>query len=439
MIHTPFNVFHLNIPNFVVHIIDRLRRAGYKSYLVGGALRDACLNRPVTDWDVATPASLEEILGVFSNLKTFTLKHGTVTVVKQGKHYEVTSFRGKSKSLKEDLSHRDFTIDAMAYDPLNGSLWDPFRGRNDIEEKLLRTVGKAEDRFLEDPIRLLRAVRISLELNFDIEEGTAQSMRSQAFLLKSAASERIRDEIVKILQSPRPSKGFHVLLRAGLLPQFLPELAEGYRKRQNAYHDHTIFKHILLTVDLIPPKPHLRLAALFHDIAKPRVRKKALGQWQFHAHEEASARLCKEIMTRLRFSRAMIEQVSTLVRHHMIDYRPDWRDGAVRRLIQRAGAENVADLLALRRADILAHGLHKSNLTLFEELEDRIQHLGSDAPPANVRDLAVSGQTVMQILRIPPGPEVGKILESLLEVVTDQPGLNTQEALIHILKGMKKE
>jgi poly(A) polymerase/tRNA nucleotidyltransferase (CCA-adding enzyme) len=223
------------------------------------------------------------------------------------------------------------------------------------------------------------------------------------------------------------------MFRTGLLKQVLPELCDGYLKRQNTYHRFTIYKHIMETIDQVQPRPVLRLTALLHDIAKPRVREKVRGEWRFLGHEQASAELAREIMERLRFSKAIMGRVTNLITHHMIWYDSEWSDGAVRRLIRRVGHENIDDLLSFRRADILAHGVKDEKLDQLSELEKRVGESMKNQFTEKVRDLAIDGNRVMEILSLSPGPQVGKILKRLLEKVTDHPELNTEKGLTGLL------
>ena len=290
------------IPEFVALILKRLKQAGHRAYIVGGAVRDACLKRPITDWDVATSATAGQIKSVFSDKKLFALKHETVTLVNSGRAFEVTTFRGKTNRIEDDLAQRDFTLNALAYEPETGRILDPHGGKADIRSKIIRAVVDPEARFREDPLRLLRAVRIATELKFRIEPETLDTITRLALLLQSVSAERIREELMKVLLSPKPSIGFNLMVRTGLIRHFLPELLEGYRMRQNTFHRYTVFKHVMETLDRVEPTPVLRLTALLHDIAKPRVREKIEGQWRFLGHESASASLSEEIMNRLIFS-----------------------------------------------------------------------------------------------------------------------------------------
>jgi len=425
------------IPRFVIFILNRLKNAGHQAYIVGGAVRDACLSRGLTDWDVATSAQPEDIEALFRDIRLFTLKQGTVTLVHSGNHFEVTAFRGIKNHIKDDLAHRDLTINAMAYDAEKDEILDPYGGMKDLARKLIKATGDPEIRFREDPLRLLRAVRLAGELRFGLDMGTQDAITHMAPLLSTVPPERIREELMKILMSPRPSMGFKMMRKTGLLKYFLPELLEGYLKRQNAHHRYTVFRHVMETVDSVTPVPVLRLTALLHDIAKPRVREKIGGKWRFFGHAEASTALSEEIMGRLRFSSNIIKKVTNLIRYHMIDYHSGWSDGAVRRLVRRVGQDQIMDLLDFRKADILAHGLHLQEVNLLTELRERVENLNNSQMVTISRDLAIDGHKVMEILRISPGPEVGNILKRLVETVTDNPELNTEEGLVATLEQRK--
>jgi tRNA nucleotidyltransferase (CCA-adding enzyme) len=424
-------------PAFVSGAMERLIGAGFNVYLVGGSVRDLLMDRPAADWDIATSASNEEINRVFHDIRHFSLKHETVTLVHNGSHYELTTIRGSSlsnRTIKEDLGHRDFTINAIAYDPACQAVIDPYNGKEDLKKRIIRAVRDPSERFREDPLRLIRAVRISIELGFRIDSGTMEAIINMAPQLTLAAGERIRDELIKILLVNRPSSGLNLLRRSGLLEAFLPELAEGFRKRQNHRHSHTVFRHIMETVDRVDPDTVLRLAALFHDIAKPRVRRKINGEFRFYGHAEKSALLASEIMERLRFSNEMTRKVTNLITHHMVEYDSNWSDGAVRRLIRRFQPDPLELLLTFRRADILAHGTADKELDLLSELGKRIGALKQKHQVIHTRDLAIDGKKVMEVLGLPPGPEVGRAIDFLMEKVTDRPEFNSEDALIKLLK-----
>lgn len=402
---------------------------------MGGAIRDACMGREVQDWDVATNANAGTIRSLFSDVRSFQLKHETVSLVHQGATYEITPFHGEKDtpgSLQEDLAHRDFTINAMAWDADRGDIVDPWEGMHDLKARRVRAVGRPEDRFLEDPLRLLRTVRFAAVLGFEVEEITLRAVRSMAGRILLAAPERIRNELLHLLLSRKPSRGFRLLRQTGLMTVLLPELAEGHRRHQNEHHRYTILRHVLETVDRVEATPLLRWAALLHDVAKPRVRKKVDGRWRFIGHAEESAKLAEQILTRLCVEKTLIARVVHLIRHHMIGYSPEWSDRAVRRWVRRVGPDPVFALLALRRADILAHGNPCLQGRLLDQLENRVRGLLSK-PMVNRRaDLAVDGRKIMEKTGLDPGPEVGRILEQLMERVVDDPGLNTEETLLEM-------
>lgn len=430
----------MDIPPFVTFVIKRLHDNDFKAYIVGGAIRDMFLGRPAMDWDVATSAFAEEIKELFNDITSFSLKHETVTLVHSGRNFEITTMRESDVTegaIEEDLAHRDFTLNAMAYNVAGRLVLDPYCGRKDIIEKTIRAVGDPEERFMEDPIRLLRAVRFSVELGFRIEERTMETISRMSERLASASFERIRDEFMKILMVKKPSNGFRILRRSGLLVQIIPELLEGFMKRQNSYHYYTIYKHIMETIDRIEPDPVMRLTALLHDIAKPRVRQRINGKFRFFRHAEESALLAGEIMERLRLSNEVIREVTNLIEFHMINYDRDWTDGAVRRLTRRVGPENIDNLIKFRKADLSAHGPGEEEITLLSELEKRAEGIRKGSMVNRVADLAIDGDKVMRILGISPGPDVGRVLKILLERVTDDPDLNTEDRLTDLLKGMK--
>jgi tRNA nucleotidyltransferase/poly(A) polymerase len=435
----PLYIEGQKIPAIVLDISRRLIKSGYQAFIVGGALRDSLLGSHAQDWDVATDAPPEKIHELFPEMTRFSLKHGTVTLVFKGRHFEVTTFRGTEGygvSIEEDLSRRDFTFNAMAYDITNKRIIDPFGGKEDMKKKAVRAVLNPIERYNEDPLRMMRAIRFSLELGYSIEPETLMAINSRADAIDRVAKERIRDELLRILMVNRPSAGFNFMRKTGLLKWILPELLEGYRKRQNNYHKYTIYRHTMETVDSIEGDPVLRVSALFHDIAKPRVRKKIKGRWRFFGHADASATLTKEIMTWLRFSNEQIDRVTHLVYHHMFEYKKELSDRAIRRFIKRVGTDDIDDLISLRRADDLAHGWGRGFEKDLEPFRERIEAERRQSPPLSISDLAVNGHDVMNILGLQSGPKVGKILNQLLEVVIERPEYNQKDKLIEILKAM---
>ncbi len=432
-------IMDIRIPPFILSVLNRLAEAGYESWLVGGALRDAFMERPILDWDLATGADADEIPRLFHDVRSFRLKHDTVTLVIEDLSCHVTPFRGgrnKPASIEQDLAHRDFTINAMAYDPVHKAFIDPQGGRKDIGRRLVRGVGRPADRFAEDPLRLLRAVRFAAVLDFVLEKDTLAAVTASAGSVLRAAPERIREEVTGILLSGKPSNGLRIMLRTGLLDQVLPELEEGRLRRQNEHHRYTILRHAMETVDRVDPVPTLRWAALLHDVAKPRVRRKVDGRWVFPSHAEASADLAETILERLRVDREMTSRVSRLIRHHMIIYDPHWSDGAVRRFVRRVGPDLVGQVLSLRKADILAHGRPGDQERMLEELQARIKKVHEVPQVLRPLDLGLNGRDIMGITGLGPGPKVGEIISTLMEKVIDDPSLNTKQGLKGLLLEM---
>jgi len=421
------------IPRPVNIAIERLLTAGHEAYIVGGAIRDTFLNRLVTDWDVATSANAGSIRDLFEDKTCVVLKHDTVTILISGQPIEITRFKGAQKTVLSDLARRDFTVNAMAWDTKTRALIDPHDGLRDIQMKRIRAVRDPKKRFQEDPVRLLRAIRLQVELGFRIEDRTLEAIPFMADEISSVSPERIRDELIKILLAQKPSGAINILRSTGLLKRLVPELLEGHLMRQNAYHRYTILKHTLMTVDRVPPDPILRLAALLHDVAKPRVRMKAAGEWRFYGHEKASAQLAEVILNRLRFSKTTIHKTIHLVAHHLIDYTPLWTDAAVRRFIRRVGKENIPALLALRRADLATHTQGERALKRLRGLEERLKAQIRLQPPLGRKDLCIDGNQVMAVTGLSPGPEVGRILRNLSEAVLENPELNTRKTLMELL------
>jgi len=418
-----------SIPDKVLEISNTLITNGFSAFIVGGAVRDSLLGFHVKDWDVTTNASPDKIKKLFHYMKSFSLKHETVTLVSRGYHFEVTTFRGKENcaaSIEEDLSHRDFTLNAMAYGIVDKAIIDPFQGQRDIRKKIIRAVGDPLERFQEDPLRMMRAIRFSLELGYKIDPFTLEGVSLMAADIEKVSIERVRDEFLKILTAKNPSTGLNLLRRVGMLEKIMPELLEGYRKRQNDYHTYSIFRHIMET-------PILRLSALFHDIAKPRVRRKISGEWTFYNHASYSAELARDIMLRMRFSNEWINMVTGLVLNHMFDYKRELSDKALRRLLKKVGVDNIYTLISLRKADNMAHGWGKITGEELDVFKEKIDSLMEKSPPLNISDLKINGNDVIHKRNINPGPEVGRILQNLLEAVIEDPGLNERDTLMEKL------
>lgn len=432
----------IKIPTFVSFIMEQLHKNGFNAFIVGGAIRDALLERKALDWDITTNATVDNVKSIFKNIRQFALKHETITLVNSGEFFEITAMKGGggiNADIYSDLCHRDFTINAMAYDEKKSIVLDPHNGASDIKRKIVKAVNDPAERFREDPLRMLRAVRIAGELGFKIEEKTLDNISSHSYLLKMVSVERIRDELIRIILCEKPSKLLEILQRTGVLQHVVPELLEGYGMTQNSWHSYTVFEHVIKTVDNVPPNHLLRFAALLHDVGKPRVKEDVNGTCHFYNHEKVSSSMTKEIMERLRFSNEDIKKVTNLISNHMIDYNDAWSDGAIRRLIRRAGMESIGDLLLLKKADIIAHGKVDLNTDPIDHLEARINKIKKDNTSINISDLAISGKKIMDTLDLAPGPDVGNILEKLLEIIIDNPEFNSEEKLTGILQAFRKE
>jgi tRNA nucleotidyltransferase (CCA-adding enzyme) len=432
-------------------------QAGLQCHLVGGAVRDLVMGRPLTDLDIATEATPDRVAAIFRRVIPTGIRHGTVTVLYKGTRFEVTTFRTESgysdgrrpdavtfsSSILEDLSRRDFTMNAMAWDLADGTLRDPYGGRADIAARLIRAIGDPEERFREDGLRPLRACRFAAQLGFRVEEATAAAVPRTLAVVAGVSAERVRDELTKILLSPTPSAGLDLMRATGLLAVVLPELAEGVGVVQGDLHCHDVFTHCLRSCDAAPAGSlELRLAALLHDVGKPRARGEgAGGRPTFHGHETISCELAGHVLQRLRFPTAVVKRVTHLVRHHMFNYQEEWTDAAVRRLIARVGEDTVEDLVALRRADQL--GMCADNALLFPaglaRFVERIQEVRSRQHAFSLRDLAVDGAKIMARLALPPGPAVGTILQQLLQAVLDDPALNEEQRLLEIAERLYRD
>jgi poly(A) polymerase/tRNA nucleotidyltransferase (CCA-adding enzyme) len=443
----------LTVPPEVTHVTNTLQKAGFEAYLVGGCVRDLILGHIPKDWDVTTNAAPEQIAGLFP--KTFYENdYGTVTVVNEEtddlslRNIEVTPFRHESpysdkrhpdnvtwaKTITEDLRRRDFTINAIAYDPNTKELIDPHQGQKDLKDKVVRAVGEPAERFEEDALRMLRAVRFAAQLGFTLNSDTADSIQNKANLLKFIAAERIRDEFSKIIMSPNPMIGIIVAQRLGLLDFIVPEVAEGLHVKQNASHIYDVWEHTLRVAQHAADKDFpldVRLAALFHDIGKPRTRQwsEAKKDYTFYGHDVIGARMVDKIMKRLKFPNKTTEKVVNLVRNHMFFSDVDKITlSAVRRIIRNVGRENIWDLMNVRTCDRIGMGRPKESPYRLRKYHAMIDE--ALRAPTSVAMLKVSGADVIRETGLTPGPKIGFILHALLEETLENPDLNTESHLI---------
>jgi tRNA nucleotidyltransferase (CCA-adding enzyme) len=374
-----------------------------------------------------------------------------------GRPVEVTTFRGEGvyldgrrpssvefgKTLIEDLSRRDFTMNAIAYDALADRLTDPFGGRKDLAARLVRAVGDPQIRFSEDGLRPMRAVRQATQLGFDIDPPTMRAIPDTVGSFRKVSAERIRDELLKLLAAGQPARGIELLRDSGLLAEVMPELLEGVGCTQNRFHKFDVFGHTLATLAATSnPDPVLRLGALLHDVGKPRARmpkEDAPGEFSFFKHEYIGAEMAVSICQRLKMAGAERESVRLLVANHMFFYTPDWSDGTIRRFVRRVGVDELPALLALREADVAGRGFGEDPSKETVELRRRVAEVASADAALTVKDLAIDGRDVMQLLAVPPGRVIGTVLEALLERVLDDPGLNSREVLSGLVPSVAAE
>ena len=435
------------IPQAVLDVYHTLWDKGYQAYVVGGAIRDSLLGDVPGDWDVATDAQPGEVMSLFSKTIPTGIKYGTVTVVKDIS-VEVTTFRSDgiyrdarrpedvtfSTSIVEDLQRRDFTVNAIAYDPIARKFVDPFGGIRDLRRRTLKAVGDPEERFAEDALRMLRFFRFLATLEFRPCQKTLAAVKPK--LIRRISAERIRDEMSKLLLAKAPGSTLLLMHRAGLLQEILPEVAEGDGVIQGSFHRFDVLRHSLEAVDNSLPRLELRWAALLHDVAKPKLRTEDEHGIHFYRHDVEGEQIARDILTRLRYAKRFVEKVALLVRWHMFSVHAGSTDKALRRFIRRVGKENVMDLLELRRADILALG-RQTTCNAWQNwrtLRDRLQEILEGDTILTVNDLAIGGRDVMAALQIKPGPAVGAALEWLLEKVLDDPSLNEREILLSLLQ-----
>ncbi|MDI6591558.1 MAG: CCA tRNA nucleotidyltransferase [Patescibacteria group bacterium] len=441
------------IPKEVKFVIDQLKKKGFEAYIVGGCVRDFLRGVEPQDWDVATNAKPVEIGKIF--LRSYLdNKFGTVTVLTGSKdprlkEIEITPYRIDekytdkrhpdiirwAKSIQEDLARRDFTINAMAMEfKIQNSkvkIIDPFNGQTDLKNKIIRAVGKAEDRFNEDALRMIRAVRLAVTLGFEIEEKTAEAIKKNSFWLQAISKERIRDELMKIIMSERAAEGIELLRKLGLLKYIIPELEEGYKVTQNKHHIYECYEHYLRSLDYAAKRnfnKYVRLATLFHDIGKPRTKRGEGPDATFYGHEIVGTKMTAQILNRLRFPKKDIEKIVKLVRYHLFYYNPgEVGESSVRRLVRQVGPENMEELLQVRMADRIGSGVPKAEPYKLRHLRYVIEKVSQD--PISVKMLKVSGNDVMRVLEIQPGPKVGQILDVLLSYVLSDPSNNQKEFL----------
>lgn len=456
---------HIKIPLILKKMNSVFQENGYQAFLVGGALRDMVCGKTVADWDVATDATPEQVISIFPKVIPTGIAHGTVTVLFHGESIEVTTFRTESgysdgrhpdkvefgHDIEGDLSRRDFTMNAMAASLKDGLLVDPFNGQMDIKNKLIKTVGNPEDRFLEDGLRAIRGIRFSSQLGFQIEKATLEAIPKTLHKTFQISIERFRDEFIKILKTDIPSKALFLMEKTGILAHFIPELIECRNVIQadcRGFHQFDVLDHLFYACDGASKENlAVRLAALFHDIGKPGVKKTQQRDGQtiytFFNHEKLSSKITLEIMTRLRFPKSETEYVCHLINNHMFHYDGTWSEAAIRRFIVRVTSPAIPDLFDLRIADV--YGMTRTPPVIKEgrwsqnliELMDRIKQIESKNEALCLKNLAVNGSDLIAN-GIPTGKAMGRILQELFETVLDEPECNTKENLLRIAINIAK-
>ncbi|NQV00893.1 MAG: HD domain-containing protein [Parcubacteria group bacterium] len=453
----------MKLPKEIKSILNKLEKQNSEAYAVGGCVRDLLLSKEPKDWDITTKAKPEQIQEIFSRRKVGTPtgnvgadsntiyknQFGTVSVKTKSddpslKIVEITTFRieqkytdkrhpdkiGFTSNLKKDLSRRDFTINALALNK-KGEIIDLFEGQKDLEDRIIRAVGKPENRFNEDALRMLRAVRLAIELDFQIEGKTSKAIQKNAKWLQVIAKERIRDELIKMIMSDNSDQAIELLKQTNLLGYIIPELEKGIGISQNHHHIYTIYQHSILSLKFAAKRKYnleVRLSALFHDIAKPQTKRGQGLNATFYNHDQLGARIAIKILQRLKFPKKTIEKIALLIRNHMFVYGVDEvTETGVRRLLRRVGLENIKDLINLRVCDRLGSGCPKAVPYKLRHLEYIIEKVSKD--PISAKMLKINGNDLMKILKIKPGPRLGLIIEALLAETLENPGLNTKQKL----------
>ncbi len=464
----------LSLPKEVSAVLDAIESAGFEAHVVGGCVRDLILGRPPKDWDITTNARPEQVLALFPD-SFYENDFGTVGVKvvpflpggnpdREHDIVEVTTYRTESgysdrrrpdtvafvADLREDLARRDLTMNAIALETGTdgkAKLIDPFDGRKDIGRRLIRTVGDPGERFEEDALRMMRAIRLFSELREPGESGdgwridpeTLAAIRSRARLLSHVSKERIRDEFSRIILSGSPAEGVELLRTSGLLRYVIPELEEGVGVAQNLHHTYEIYEHNIRSLRCCrSPRLDVRLAALLHDVGKARTKRGEGYRASFHGHERVGAHMTRTILTRLRYPAAVVDRTALLVDQHMFYYDvEEVTESSVRRLIRRTGLENMRDLIELRIADRLGSGVPKAKPYKLRHLEYVIEKVSND--PVSVKMLKIGGKELMGELGLAPGPKIGAILDVLLAEVIEDPARNTREHLLNRARLLAEE
>lgn len=442
------------IPDGAKMILNQLHTAGYEAYVVGGCVRDALLGRIPDDWDITTSAKPLEVKALFDHTIDTGLQHGTVTVMVDKIGYEVTTYRVDGEyedhrrpnevvftsSLKEDMQRRDFTINAMAYNDEDG-LVDHFEGQQDLEKKMIRCVGNAMDRFDEDALRVMRAMRFSAQLDFAIEEETYEAMKTQSRYLKDVSAERIRVELTKLLLSDHPDRLISVGCTTGIVDIILPEFQMMLATAQeNPYHAYDVGVHCMKTVEYAPKDVCMRYSALLHDVGKPQVKTiDENGIAHFYQHAKEGTPIAVTIMQRLKFDNDTIKKMRELIYWHDYNWGNSVNSKTVRRAMRKIGPDLIDDLLVLQRCDTLAQSeLHKQEkLELLDKITTLVEAVREESQCVTAKELAISGKDLIE-LGMKPSKSMGEMIEWLLDQVVDCPEYNTKEKLLELVQMRSK-
>lgn len=428
------------IPSEVLSVLNQLKDHECEAYLVGGAPRDLLLSRPPQDWDIATNAQPEKVKTIFERSLPLGEKFGTVRVLFDCLEVDITTFRYEGSytdgrrpdwvsftpSLQEDLARRDFTVNAIALDPLREKLVDPFGGVKALKQRIVKTVGDPEIRFGEDALRILRFFRFQSTLGFRGDHRTEEVINPGN--ITKVSGERIREELTKLLLSSYPEVGLGGMARSGLLTAIFPEFSAVWKEQR-------LFRHTVATVQAIKPEIELRWAALLHDVGKPATKAIEENKLHYYGHEQVGTELAAAILERLRFSGGVASKVLALVRWHMFPADPWMTDAALRRLVGKVGRENITALLELRRADLVGTpGVSYRAFAVLSRFARRLEALLAGETVFSRRDLAVNGHEIMDYLHISPGPQVGEVLQEVFHWVTDDPTRNRKDLILEYLK-----
>ena len=424
----------MQIPAYVFKVTNTLKQNGKQALLVGGCVRDLLMGSEPADYDVATSATTQEIVSLFRKTVPIGERHGTIAVLIDGFTVEVSIFKGYAHEeglagLEQDLSLRDFTVNAMAVDE-NGSLYDPFGGQEDLKKKIIRSPrNEPEQRFIEDPLRMMRAIRFCSSFGFSLHPNTYKAIAKKHALIQKVAPERIRKELNRILISDRPSRGIRLLLETGLLQHVMHEVMSMVDfDQRNKRHNKDVFEHTMAVLEAVPSRLNVRLAALLHDIGKPLTFSiDEYGVGHFYGHHLEGRKIVESLMNRLKYDNKTIEDVSVLVVEHMSRF-PKIRDASLKRLVNRVGEHNLDDLFDLQKADILGSS-PPFDFSELDAMREGIDRILNEKSPMRKKDLDIKGYDLIAI-GFQPGPEMGKVLEALLDVVLEDPDKNDRATLL---------